>query len=62
MKTKISPLKPIVNTFITAIILTFFTHGKIFPNFVHVLIIMPSMKDEYMGNISTLVQNFSEQA
>ena len=31
-------------------------------NFVQVLIRMPSMEDKYMGNISTLVQNFPEQA
>ena len=29
-----SPLKPIVNTFITAIILTFFINGKKIPKFV----------------------------
>ena len=38
------PLKPIVNTFITAIILTFFTNGKKIPYFVQVLIRMHTMK------------------
>ena len=33
-KNVFSPLKPIVNTFITAIILTFFMNGKNIPKFV----------------------------
>ena len=41
-KNAFSPLKPIVNNFITAIILTFFTNG----NFVQVLIRMPTMNDK----------------
>ena len=50
-KNPFSPLKPIVNTFITAIILTFFTNGKIIPNFVQVLIRMPTMNDKDLGKI-----------
>ena len=45
------PLKPIVNTFITAIILTFFTNGKTIPDFVQVLIRMPTMNDKDLGKI-----------
>ena len=50
-KNPFSPLKPIVSTFITAIILTFFTNGKIIPNFVQVLIRMPTMNDKDLGKI-----------
>ena len=50
-KKTFSPLKPIVNTFITAIILTFFTNGKQIPNFVQVLIRMPTMNDKDLGKI-----------
>ena len=58
---KKSPLKPIVNTFITAIILTFFTNGKKIPNFVQVLIRMSTLNDQNLGKTLTLVQNFPEQ-
>ena len=50
-KKTFSPLKPIVNTFITAIILTFFTNGKKILNFVQVLIRMPTMNDKDLGKI-----------
>ena len=60
-KNAFSPLKPIVNTFITTIILIFFTPGEKNPNFVQVLIRMPTINDNDMGKISTLVQNFPEQ-
>ena len=50
-KNPFSPLKPIVNTFITAIILTFFTNGKKIPNSVQVLIRMPNMNDKDLGKI-----------
>ena len=53
-----SPLKPIVNTFITPIILFFFTNGKQIPDFVQVLIRMPTMNDQDLGKILMLVQNF----
>ena len=59
-KSPFSSLKPIVNTFITAI--TFFTNGKINSNFFQVLIRMPNMNDKDFGKISTLVQNFPKQA
>ena len=45
------PLKPIVNTFITAIILTFFTNGKKNSDFVQVLIRMPTMNNKDLGKI-----------
>ena len=61
-KKTFSPLKPIVNTFITAIILTFFTNGKKNPHFAQVLIRMPTMNDKDLGKISILVQKFPEQA
>ena len=50
-KNPFSPLKQIVNTFITAISLTFFTNGKIIPNFVQVLIRMPTMNDKDLVKI-----------
>ena len=50
-KKPFSPLKPIVNTFISAIILTFFTNGKNIPNFVQVLIRMSTMYDKDLGKI-----------
>ena len=50
-KKTFSPLKPIVNTFITAIILTFFTNGKKILNFVQVLLRMPTMYDKDLGKI-----------
>ena len=50
-KNPFSPLKPIVNTFIAAIILTFFTNSKQIPNFVQVLIRMPTMNDTDLGKI-----------
>ena len=46
-KKKKIPLKPIVNTFITAIILTFRT------NFIQVLIRIPTMDNKDMGNIGS---------
>ena len=61
-KNAFSPLKPIVNTFIAAIILTFFKNAKKIPNFVQVLIRMPTINVEEMGKRSTLVQNFPERA
>ena len=57
-----SPVKPIVNTFIIAIILAFFTNGKKSPNFIQVLNRMHTVDDKDMGSISTLVQNFPKQA
>ena len=50
-KNPFSPLKPIANTFITAINLTFFTNGKIILNSVQVLIRMPIMNDKDLGKI-----------
>ena len=41
----------IVNTFITAIIQTFFTNGTKIPNSVQVLIRMPTMNDKDLGKI-----------
>ena len=61
-KNAFSPLKPIVNNVIAAIILTFFVNGKKIPNFVQVLIRMPTMNDKDMGKISTLVPNSPKQA
>ena len=61
-KNEFSLLKPIVNTFITAIILTFFKNGKKNPNFVQVHIGLPAINGKNMGKFSTLVQNVPEQA
>ena len=61
-KTDFSPLKPVVNTFITAIIPTLFTSGIEIPKFTHVLIRIFTMGNNDMENISTLVQNLPAQA
>ena len=50
-KKPFSPLKPIVNIFITVIILTFFTNGKIILNSVQVLVRMPTMNEKDLGKI-----------